>query len=219
MPCSPAASIYYGVTSALFPGHPAASHSQAVPPTKDDPAIIPISSPRSHALSPHLHPITHSALQWICKGLRTRLPEMRQHLRDYAYDAVALQEPRMTTGSIQITGHIVHYSRPPRPRLTPRATILVRIQLTQTEVELSDLCIEVAEFVAAIELGKQSVTIVSAHVAPGHSWDTHVLEDFHARVKEELIVAGDFNAQSQSSRGKEDTPRAVPCFFAEHDPL
>lgn len=65
-------------------------------------------------------------------------------------------------------------------------------------MELSDLCAEVAEFVAAtVDLGKRSVTIVSAYVAPGAPWDTHVLEDIRARAEGEPIVAGDSNAHSQ----------------------
>ncbi|KAG0424232.1 hypothetical protein HPB47_000027, partial [Ixodes persulcatus] len=92
---------------------------------------------------------------------------LRYHLRDHAYNAVALQEPRMPAESIGIASHVVYHSRPLRPCVKLRSALLVRRQLAQTEVELSDLCTEVAEFVAVtVELGKRSLTIVSAYVAP-----------------------------------------------------
>ncbi|KAG0420943.1 hypothetical protein HPB47_003163 [Ixodes persulcatus] len=70
-------------------------------------------------------PLTCSALQWNCNGLRTRLPELRDHLLHHAYDAVALQEPRMPAGSIRIAGHVVYYGRPLVAGVTPRAAALL----------------------------------------------------------------------------------------------
>lgn len=143
MQCSSAAITYNSITSALCPSHPAASHSQIVLLANDDPAItIPIPSPLSHPLSPHLRPITCSALQWNC-NLTTRLPQLRNHLQDNAFNALAFQEPIMSAGSIRILGHIAYYSRPPRHGVTPQATLHVRRQFMQTEfVEYVEVTVE-----------------------------------------------------------------------------
>lgn len=198
-----AASIHNDDTSVPVSRNSAISQSQMVR-TKNNPTTsntIPASHPPPP--SPQLHPLACSALQWNCNGLRTRLPELREHLIDHAYDAVALQEPRMPANSIRITGHVAYYSRPTLPGATPRAALLIRRGLTQVEVVLTDLCTEVAEFVAVmLELRRRLLTIVSAYVAPGTYWDTRILVDIRRRAKGDLIVAGDFNAHSQSWGGQ-----------------
>lgn len=116
----------------------------------------------------------------------------------------------MPAGSIRIAGH-VGFSRPSRPDVTPLAALLIRRQLTPTEVELSDPCTEVADLVAVtVELGKRTLTIVSAYVAPGALGDTHVLEDIRERAERELIVARDLNAHSQSWGGQTGHPDRAP---------
>ncbi|KAG0412395.1 hypothetical protein HPB47_010470, partial [Ixodes persulcatus] len=119
---------------------------------------------------------------------------LRKHLLDNAYNAVALQESRMSAGNMRIADHVVYASKPHVARGFPRAALLVRRELPQSEVDLNDLCTEGAEFVAA-------------YVAPNAPWDAHLLADIRARAKGDLIVAGDFNAHSQSWGVKQDTPR------------
>ncbi|KAG0445176.1 hypothetical protein HPB47_018922 [Ixodes persulcatus] len=153
-------------------------------------------------------PPTHLILQWNCNGLKTRLPELRNHLGDNSYDAVALQEPRMTAGNMRIAGHVVYASKPHVARGVPRAALLVRRELPQSEVDLNDLCTDAAEFVAVTEEGRRRpLTIVSAYVAPNAPSDTHVLADIRVRAKGDLIVAGDFNAHSKPRGDKRDSSR------------
>lgn len=114
----------------------------------------------------------------------------------------------MPAGSIRIAGHVVYCSRPLVAGVTPRAALLVRRNLRQIEIDLSDLCSEGADFVAVkLEFGDRYLTIVSAYVAPNVPWDVHVLADIRARAKGEVIIAGDFNAHSQSWGDRKDSRR------------
>lgn len=114
----------------------------------------------------------------------------------------------MPAGSIRIAGHVVYCSRPLEAGVTPRAALLVRRNLRQIEIDLSDLCSEGADFVAVkLEFGDRYLTIVSAYVAPNVPWDVHVLADIRARAKGEVIIAGDFNAHSQSWGDRKDSRR------------
>ncbi|KAM7284254.1 hypothetical protein ISCGN_001351 [Ixodes scapularis] len=114
----------------------------------------------------------------------------------------------MSAGDMRIADHVVYASKPHVARGFPRAALLVRRELPQSEVDLNDLCTESAEFVAVtVEWKRRPLTIVSVYVAPNAPWDTHVLADIRVRAKGDLIVAGDFNAHSQSWGDKQDSPR------------
>ncbi|KAG0430925.1 hypothetical protein HPB47_022254 [Ixodes persulcatus] len=114
----------------------------------------------------------------------------------------------MLAGGMRIAGHVVYASKPHVARGSPRAALLVLRELPQSKVDLNDLCTEGAEFApVTLELRRRPLTIVSAYVSPNAPRDTNVLVDIRVRAKGDLIVAGDFNAHSQSLGDKQDSPR------------
>ncbi|KAG0417392.1 hypothetical protein HPB47_005634 [Ixodes persulcatus] len=172
-------------------------------------SIVKEITPPTHLNFPRLEDVRSTSASLVtAESTATTTLQLRNHLGDNSYDAIALQEPRMTAGDMRIAGHVVYASKPHSARGFPRAALLVRRKLPQSEVDLNDLCTEGAEFVAVtVEWRRHPLTIVSAYVAPNAAWDTHVLADIRMRAKGDLIVAGDFNAHSKSWGDKQDSSR------------
>ncbi|KAG0425027.1 hypothetical protein HPB47_027784, partial [Ixodes persulcatus] len=90
-----------------------------------------------------------SILQWNARGLRRRLPDLRQHLIHSPADVLAIQEPMTRPGDFRFFPYVIHHSTPARNGGRSRAALLVTAGLAHNPVDLSSFTTEKAEFAAA----------------------------------------------------------------------
>ncbi|KAG0414008.1 hypothetical protein HPB47_008833 [Ixodes persulcatus] len=151
-----------------------------------------------------------SILQWNARGLRRRLPDLRQHLIHSPADVLAIQEPMTRPGEFRFSPYVIHHSTPARKGGRSRAALLVTAGLAHNPVDLSSFTTEKAEFAAAtIEVRGELFTIISAYVAPGrdNSWDAGDLNKIALKCPGHLMLCGDFNAHNSAWDDRRTTAR------------
>lgn len=151
-----------------------------------------------------------SILQWNARGLRRRLPDLRQHLIHSPADVLAIQEPMTRPGDFRFSPYVIHHSTPARKGGRSRAALLVTAGLAHNPVDLSSFTTEKAEFAAAtIEVRGELFTIISAYVAPGraNSWDAGDLNKIALKCPGHLMLCGDFNAHNSAWGDRRTTAR------------
>ncbi|KAG0410530.1 hypothetical protein HPB47_012336 [Ixodes persulcatus] len=111
-------------------------------------------------------PILPTVLQWNARGLRTRLPDLRQHLLLNPVDVLAIQEQLTQPGDFRLSPYVIYSSAPALANGRSRALLLVKAGLLHSHVDLSAFSSHSAEYVAAtIHVRGAEFTVVS--VAPG----------------------------------------------------
>lgn len=155
-------------------------------------------------------PIIPTVLQWNARGLRTRLPDLRQHLFLNPVDVLAIQEPLTQPGDFRLSPYVIYSSAPALANGRSRALLLVKAGLSHNHVDLSAFSSHSAEYVAAtIRVRGVEFTVVSVYVAPGSTadWDARILRDIARQCPGRLLFCGDFNAHNTTWGDNRTTPR------------
>ncbi|KAK8775201.1 hypothetical protein V5799_031452, partial [Amblyomma americanum] len=127
------------------------------------------------------------------------------------YDVIALQETYTRADDLVLPGYL-GYSSPTEcalvtcadipctdaahPPGSPRAAIYVRASFAHHVVPTADLTGGPVECVAVtVRLGGTDTTVASVYVRPGNPWDARLIVRLTQRIKQNLLICGDFNCR------------------------
>ncbi|KAG0425785.1 hypothetical protein HPB47_027068 [Ixodes persulcatus] len=162
-------------------------------------------------------------LQWNCRGMRNKMAELKLKLERMQQDTpivIILQEVNM------IQPKITGYKTYQLPTITYKKKKLdlgqpcgatatfVREDVAQTALDTPHVCNELQEVIAVrIRTKKMSYIVTNAYVRPRKkdaddiSWITDLARK--KRKKEQLIVAGDFNAWAKTWGYRKNSQRGT----------
>lgn len=149
------------------------------------------------------------ALQWNCRGLKSKLPELREYLRTHFVPILALAEG-VLPAETSLAGYRAYNNAniPSFPRGS--AALYIHKSVPQVEEDLTLYCTTSSEVVGAtVNIRNQQITVLSIyvrHTKKNEVFDADVLQRLRHRFRGHLLVCGDFNAHHPSwGTGSTDT--------------
>lgn len=149
-------------------------------------------------------------LQWNVRSLRSRLPDLRQHLLTNKIDILALQEPRILLEDCRLGPYVIYLSASKRNDGKSRAALFVRARIHQEPLDLSSIAKGAAENVGVTVRSRGELfSIISVYVPPNVCWDPEELREIKNVSTGHLVICGDFNAHNEQWGDRQTTRRGI----------
>lgn len=155
--------------------------------------------------------ILHSdptVIQWNCRGLRNKIPELRQFTTIHPIPILCLSEAkcaRVPSLKGYVAHEAIHLLHPPKLN----SLIYVREDIPSTKITTLHVLDQAEINVIAVEIGHQRITIVHAYLRSGVAVNVDNLKRLLRSLSGPVLLVGDLNAhhprwgdQRTNSRGE-----------------